>query len=114
VSHHRKAGQNQDIKIANILSENVSQLKYLEVTVTIINLIQEEIKRSLNSGNACCHSLQNLLSSCLLQKNVEIRICMITSLLEVLLIINSKNKVKTTWVIIKSVTKAKSSKSTIT
>jgi hypothetical protein len=37
-------------------------------------LIQEEIKRRLNSGNACYHSVQNLLSSGLLLKNVKIRI----------------------------------------
>jgi hypothetical protein len=36
-------------------------------------LIQEEIKRRLNSGNACYHSVQNLLSSRLL-KNVKVRI----------------------------------------
>jgi hypothetical protein len=33
------------------------------MTVTNQNLIQEEIKRRLNSGNACYHSVQNLLSS---------------------------------------------------
>jgi hypothetical protein len=33
------------------------------------SLIQEEIKRRLNSGNACYHSVQNLLSSRLLRKN---------------------------------------------
>ena len=38
------------------------------------NSIQEEIKKELNSGNACYHSLQNLLSSVLLSKNVEIKI----------------------------------------
>jgi hypothetical protein len=38
------------------------------------NLIQEEIKRRLNSGNACYHSVQNLLSSRLLSKNVKVRI----------------------------------------
>jgi hypothetical protein len=38
------------------------------------NLIQEEIKKRLNSGNACCHSVQNLLSSRLLSKNIKIRI----------------------------------------
>jgi hypothetical protein len=38
-------------------------------------LIQEEVKRRLNSGNACYHSVQNLLSSCLLPKNVKARIC---------------------------------------
>jgi hypothetical protein len=37
-------------------------------------LIQEEIKRRLNSGNAHYHSAQNLLSSHLLPKNVNIRI----------------------------------------
>jgi hypothetical protein len=37
-------------------------------------LIQEEIKRRLNSGNAFYHSVQNLLSSCLLSKNLKIRI----------------------------------------
>jgi hypothetical protein len=38
------------------------------------NLIQEEIKRRLNSGNTCCHSAQNILSSRLLSKNVKVRI----------------------------------------
>jgi hypothetical protein len=53
----------------------VSQFKYLGTTVTNQNLIQEEIKRRLNSGNACYHSVQNLLSSRLLSKNLKIRIC---------------------------------------
>jgi hypothetical protein len=37
-------------------------------------LIHEEIKRRLDSGNACYHSVQTLLSSHLLLKNLEIRI----------------------------------------
>jgi hypothetical protein len=37
-------------------------------------LIQEEIKRRMNFGNACYHSVQNLLSSCLLLKNLKTRI----------------------------------------
>jgi hypothetical protein len=49
-------------------------------TVTNQNLIQEEIKRRLNSGNACYHSVQNLLSSRLLSKNVKVRIYTIISL----------------------------------
>jgi hypothetical protein len=36
--------------------------------------MQEEIKRRLNSGNACYYSVQNLLSSRLLSKNIKIRI----------------------------------------
>jgi hypothetical protein len=54
--------------------ENDSQFKYLGMTVTNQNLILEEIKRRLNSGNGCYHSVQNLLSSRLLSKNVKVRI----------------------------------------
>jgi hypothetical protein len=52
----------------------VSQFKYLGTTVTNQNFIQEEIKGRLNSGNACYHSEQNLLPSCLVSKNVKVRI----------------------------------------
>jgi hypothetical protein len=52
----------------------MSQFKYLETTVTNQNLIQEEYKRKLNSGNACYHSVQNLVYSRLLPKNVKIGI----------------------------------------
>jgi hypothetical protein len=52
----------------------VEQFKYLRTTITNQNLIQKEIKRRLNSGNACYHSVQNLLSSRLLSKNIKITI----------------------------------------
>jgi hypothetical protein len=74
LSHHQNVGQNRDIKVANRSFENVSQFKYLGTTVTNQDLIQEEIKKRLNSGNACYHSVQNLLSSHLLSKNLNIRI----------------------------------------
>jgi hypothetical protein len=51
----------------------VSQFTYLGTTVTNQNLIQEEIKRKLNFGNARYHAVQNILSSRLLSKNVKIR-----------------------------------------
>jgi hypothetical protein len=63
---------NWGIKIANRSFENVSQFKYLGMTVTNQNLIQEEIKSRLNSGNACYHLVQNLLSSRLLSTNLNI------------------------------------------
>jgi hypothetical protein len=63
MSHHQNAGQIQDIKIANRPFENVSEFKYLGITVTNQNLIQEEIKRRLNSGDACYNLIQNILSS---------------------------------------------------
>jgi hypothetical protein len=38
------------------------------------NCIQEEVKSRLNSGNACYHSVQILLSSRLLSRNVKVKI----------------------------------------
>jgi hypothetical protein len=71
LSHHWNARQNHDI---NRCFENVAQFRYLGMTVINQNMIQEEIKRRLNSGNACYHSVQNLSSSRLLSKNIKIRI----------------------------------------
>jgi hypothetical protein len=47
MSYHQNAGQNHKMKTANRSSENVAQLKYLGMTVTNQNLI-EEIKMRLN------------------------------------------------------------------
>jgi hypothetical protein len=60
--------------MANRCFENMAQFKYFGTTVTNQNLIQEEIRRRLKSRNACYHSVQNLLPSRLLSKNVKIRI----------------------------------------
>jgi hypothetical protein len=69
VSSYQNADQNQDIKIANRPFKHISYFKYLGMTVTNQNLIQKEIRRRMSSGNACYHSLQNLLSSHLLSKS---------------------------------------------
>jgi hypothetical protein len=74
LSRQGNVGQNRDIKMANRSFENVPQFKCLGMTVTNQNLIQEEIMRRMNSGNACYHSVQSLLSSRLLSKNLQIRI----------------------------------------
>jgi hypothetical protein len=50
----------------------MSQFKHFGTTVTNQNLIQEELKRKLNSGNACYHSVQKCLSSRLLSENVKL------------------------------------------
>jgi hypothetical protein len=42
--------------------------------VTNQNLVQQEIKMRLNSGNDCYHSVLNILFSRLLWKNVKIKI----------------------------------------
>ena len=52
----------------------MEQFKYLGTTLTNQNSIREEIKSRLRSGNACYHSVQNLLSFRLLCKNLKINI----------------------------------------
>jgi sorting nexin-29 len=74
VSRCQKAGQRQSIKIGNRFFESVAKFKYLGTTLTDQNCILEEIKRRLNSGNACYHSVQSLLSSCLLSRYVRVKI----------------------------------------
>jgi hypothetical protein len=63
---------------------NVVQLQYLGTTVTSQNLIQEEIKWRMNSGNACYHSFRNILSFPLLSKSIKIRIYISIILLVIL------------------------------
>jgi hypothetical protein len=63
MSRHPNSGQNQNIRIANESFEKVAKHKYLGTTLTNQNDIRDEIKCILNSGNACNHSVQNLLSS---------------------------------------------------
>jgi hypothetical protein len=50
----------------------VEEFKYLGTTLTDQIYNQEEIKSRLKSGNACYHSVQNLLSSSLISKKLNI------------------------------------------
>ena len=62
------------MKTDNSSFEMVVEFKYFGTTSTNQNSIQEEIKCRLKSGNACYHSVQNLLSSRLLSRNLKIKI----------------------------------------
>ena len=62
------------MKIDNISFEMLEEFRHLGTTLTNQNSIQEEIKTRLKSGNACYHSVQNLLSFSLLSKNLKIKI----------------------------------------
>ena len=61
------------VKVDNSCIESVEEFKYLGKTLTNQNSMQEEIKSRLKLGNACYHSVQKLLSSTLLSKNVKIK-----------------------------------------
>jgi hypothetical protein len=74
VSRYQNAGRNHSVRIDNSTFERVEEFKYLGTTLTNQNSIQEEIKSRLRSGNACYHSVQNLLYSRLLSKNLKIKI----------------------------------------
>jgi hypothetical protein len=63
MSRHPNSGQNQNIRIANESFENVAEFKYLGATLTNQDDVHDESKSRLNSGNACYHSVQNLLFS---------------------------------------------------
>jgi hypothetical protein len=60
MSRQKIVGQSQNMKTANMFSENVKKLKYLKMTP--INRIHKEITHRMTSGNACCRSDLHLSS----------------------------------------------------
>ncbi|KAJ4445755.1 hypothetical protein ANN_12440 [Periplaneta americana] len=74
MSRDQNIVRNGNIKIGDLSFEEVEKFKYLRATVTNINDTREEIKRRINMGNACYYSVEKLLSSSLLSKNLKVRI----------------------------------------
>ena len=74
MSREQTAGLSHNMKVDNSSIERVEEFKYVGTTLTNQNSMQEEIKSRLKLGNACYHSVQNLLSSSLLSKNLKIKI----------------------------------------
>jgi hypothetical protein len=72
LSCQQNAGQNLEKMIENRLFDSVAQFKYLGLTITRENLIQEEIMWRLNSGNAWYPSVQNFWAFRLLSKILKI------------------------------------------
>jgi hypothetical protein len=70
----KKAEQKHSIKTANWSFEGVAKFRYFGTKLTDQNCMQEQIKCRLNSGNACYHSVQSILSSRLLSRNVKVKI----------------------------------------
>ncbi|KAJ4443978.1 hypothetical protein ANN_05767 [Periplaneta americana] len=71
MSRDQNIVRNGNIKIGDLSFEEVEKFKYLEATVTNINDTREEIKRRINMGNASYYSVEKLLSSSLLSKNLK-------------------------------------------
>jgi len=74
MSRDQNARRIHSVRIDNSTFERVEEFKYLGTTLTNQNSIAEEIKSRLRSGIACYHSVQNILSSRLLSKNLKIEI----------------------------------------
>jgi hypothetical protein len=74
LSRQQNVGKNGDIKIVNRSFENVSQFKYLGTTVANQNLIQEEIKRRLNSVMVATIWSRTFFLLVCCRKNLKIRI----------------------------------------
>ena len=65
MSREQAAGLSHTMKVDNSSIEGVEEFKYLGTTINQ-NSIRKEIKSRLKLGNACYHSVQNLLSYSLL------------------------------------------------
>jgi hypothetical protein len=76
MGRYQNAGQNHNLKIDNKFLERGKQFKYLGTRFKIQDsrFPSWRLKRKMKSGNACYHSVQNILSSSLLFKNLKNKI----------------------------------------
>jgi hypothetical protein len=74
MSRDRNAGRGHSVKIDNSSIERLEEFKYLGTMLTDQNSDQEKTKNWSKLGNSSYHSVQNLLSSRLLSKNIKIKI----------------------------------------
>jgi hypothetical protein len=74
MSRDQNAGRIHSVRMENSTFERVEKFKYLGTNLTNQSSITEEIKSRLRSRNAWYYSVQKLLSSRLLSKNLKIKI----------------------------------------
>jgi hypothetical protein len=74
MSHSHEIGQKHSINIATRSFEDVAKFRCLGTTITDQNCIHKEIKSRLNSWNACYYLVQSFMSSCLLSRNLKVKI----------------------------------------
>jgi hypothetical protein len=63
--------KNHNIELEDVSFLSAAKFKYLGTTLRVLNCVPEEVKSMLNSGYACYHSVQNLLSSIILPKKYK-------------------------------------------
>jgi hypothetical protein len=73
MSRCQKPGQKYSIRIVNRSFQDVTKFKSLRTILTDQNHMHKESNSTLNSGNACYHSVQSLLSSRLLSRNLKLK-----------------------------------------
>ena len=74
IGRHRSIIANEDIRVSSSPYEKVKTFKYLGSLVINQNST-EKVTCRLKAGNSCYYSVQTLLSSRLLCKNLKIKIC---------------------------------------
>ena len=74
MSRDQNAVQSYNIKTDNGSFEAVEEIRIVGTNLTNENSIQQTIRIRMKSRIACYHSVQNLLSSVLLSKNMQIGI----------------------------------------
>jgi hypothetical protein len=72
ISRDQNTGLGYSMKFHNNCFERGKELKYLGATLTNQNYTEEEIRSRLKLGNACSHSVENLMSPTFLSKNTKI------------------------------------------
>jgi hypothetical protein len=70
MSRDQNAGQNHNLGIDDKSLERVEQFQYLGTSITNKNSTQKEITSKVKPGKCLLFSVQNLLSSSLLSKNI--------------------------------------------
>jgi len=73
ISRDQNVERSHSTKTDNSYLERLEPFKDLGSALMNQNSIQEEIKSRLKSGNACYHSVHNILSFILLSKNIKIK-----------------------------------------
>jgi hypothetical protein len=68
------AGAGREVRLQTNRKLSMAHIRYVGARVANKNCKQEEIKKRLDSGNPCYHSVEIRSSSCLLSKHIKIRI----------------------------------------